>query len=418
MVVATAWAMLTPFSAHADAHETLESIVASVEPATLVIYGTHSGTGTPVQGSGIAVGDAGLVLATAHQIAEVTGLSGANDDYRCTLEVIALDTAKDLALLRADPPPPAGVDIGNASDLAKGASVFALSAPAGLRLSLTTGTIATTGITLHEQPRVQVDMTLAEGASGGPVFTREGLLIGLISARAEGLEGFTIVTPINEAYALLDMHGVSLPEDAAILHEALDPAEGDASRRAAVLAYNRGVVAESTRDKVRHYEAAVAHAGDFFEAWFNLGAARTLEGDAAAAARAYREAHRLRPESQRVLRNYGQALLTAGDANGAVRVLTDLAERAPDDARVWNDLGEACRRMGRFDEAAGHFHQALSLDDSHAPTHFNLALLLVQLERRDEAIASFERYMELRPDAADAAEVREAIERLRKDLEQ
>jgi len=405
-----------------DTPSSLEALVAAVEPATLVIYGTDAESGAPLQGTGVSIDDSGLILATAHQVAGASDLRGANEDFRCDLEVIAWDTTKDLALLRADPPVRASVPLGDAEPLAKGASVFVLSAPAGMRLTLTTGSIATTGLTLHGQPRLQVDMALAGGASGGPVFDREGRLVGIVSARAEGLEGFTIVTPVNEAYSLLDMHGVGLPEGARDAFEATPfeeiepPAAGDDPMLAAITEFNRGVAAAPPREKIRHYETAVRYAEDFFEAWFNLGTAHAALGENGAAAEAYRQAHLLRPESGRVLRNYGQALLKAGDAPGALRVLGELIGREPDDARIHNDMGEAHRRMGAFEEAERAFREALSLDAEYAPAHYNLALVWVQMERRDEAIGGFERYLALRPDADDAKEVREAIQRLRKDL--
>ena len=405
-----AWAVIAAAPAQAEETVPLETVVAEVEPAALVIYGTHRETGAPLQGTGISVDDSGLVLATAHQVADATSLTGANDDFRCRLEVIAWDTTKDLALLRAHPPVPAAVPVGDAAALVKGSAVFVLSAPRGLRLTLTTGSIATTGITLDDQPRVQVDMTLAEGASGGPVFNRQGHLVGIVAARAEGLDGFTIVTPVSEAYGLLDMHGVALPDGA---RGAIEP---DEARQAAVAAYNRGVEASDAREKVRHYEAAVGYANDFFQAWFNLGAARAELEEHTEAAEAYHAAHLLRPDSEPAMRNLGQSLLLAGDPRGALRILDALAEQRPEDARVRNDIGEAHRRMGQFEDAERHFREALELDERHAPAHFNLALALVQLERRAEALEAFERYLSLRPDAPDAADVREAIERIRRDL--
>jgi tetratricopeptide (TPR) repeat protein len=58
--------------------------------------------------------------------------------------------------------------------------------------------------------------------------------------------------------------------------------------------------------------------------------------------------------------------------------------------------------MRRFDEAERHFRDAIALDPIYAPGHFGLGLALQAQSRSDEAINSYRRALELRPNWPEA----------------
>jgi Flp pilus assembly protein TadD len=81
----------------------------------------------------------------------------------------------------------------------------------------------------------------------------------------------------------------------------------------------------------------------------------------------------------------------------AIRAHQDLAQERPGDLEVLNDLGNLLVLAGEMTEAEQIYRQALDIDDEFAKTHYNLALLLHQTERRREAKRELQRALELRP---------------------
>ncbi|HEY5935416.1 MAG TPA: tetratricopeptide repeat protein [Kofleriaceae bacterium] len=67
---------------------------------------------------------------------------------------------------------------------------------------------------------------------------------------------------------------------------------------------------------------------------------------------------------------------------------------------------------GKFAEAEAAFKQALAIDATHAPAHKGLGFVYQRLGNKAKAIASLERYLELRPSASDAAAIRRRIDEL------
>jgi anti-sigma factor RsiW len=102
------------------------------------------------------------------------------------------------------------------------------------------------------------------------------------------------------------------------------------------------------------------------------------------------------------LRAAGVALLLARDTAGALESLDSATRQADTDAHAWSDLGAAL--MTRFiergdrvdaDRALTSMEKALSLDESIPEAWFNKALLLERLNRRDDALVAWSRYLAL-----------------------
>ena len=67
-----------------------------------------------------------------------------------------------------------------------------------------------------------------------------------------------------------------------------------------------------------------------------------------------------------------------------------------------NNLGVALRDKGEFDEAFGHFEQALRLKPDFPEAHYNLGTAYHKLGRTSEAIEHFEKALRRRPDDGEA----------------
>jgi Flp pilus assembly protein TadD len=148
------------------------------------------------------------------------------------------------------------------------------------------------------------------------------------------------------------------------------------------------------------YEKVVAGAPDDFEAWNNLGNARTATGDAAGSVAALEKAAALRPDVAPVRMNLAGALSDAGRTDDALATLITCARDFPDDSKPLVEQYAILKELGRAEEALVALERAVTL----APDDVDL-LIKLGAERSlawnmDGAEAAFRRAIAL--DAANA----------------
>ncbi|MCC6145704.1 MAG: tetratricopeptide repeat protein [Candidatus Hydrogenedentes bacterium] len=405
---------VTLWSVTSLADPDFEAIVIHNEPAVVVIVGQRSSNGNEVQSSGCCIDTRGYVLTTAHQIDGVGQLTGRlQGGLECALEVVEVDAGLEIALLKSDRPLPHAVPLGDALLLKSAAPLISIAAPRNLEFSTVTGVVSNTDRTYKGYPVIQADLNASPGSSGGPVFDGQGALVGLIIGKLREEDWITIVNPINNAFAVLDKYGLRSGAAPAQEEWELTPVAGlDERTLRALLAYNEGVTSQAPEKKAQHYQTAVQLLPAFFEGWFNLGVTYGRQGDLAQAEKAYGKARELRPDSIAVLRNLGRLYLRAGRLEDAERAFASARELDPGEAQSYNDLGEVLRRMKRVSEAETAFAEAIKLDGSYAPARYNLALLYAGNGNRQQAVAEFQKYLELAPGAPEAAQVQAWIVQL------
>ncbi|MCF6286300.1 MAG: tetratricopeptide repeat protein [Candidatus Hydrogenedentes bacterium] len=392
----------------------VERIVARNLGAVVLIKGTRKGNGASVQGSGCVIHPDGYVLATAHQASDVNNLVAKfADGTTIPLELVEVRPAIEYALLKAAKPLPHFVPVGDATLLQGGAPLVSIASPINLEFTTVTGAVANPNKTYDGYPVLLVSLTATHGSSGGPVFDRNGQLIGLISGGLSEVN-FTIVNKINNAYPMLRERGLlenAAPQQAE--EDMLVPVAGitEAELRA-IEAYNRGVRATGLTEKSEAYGLAFTLLPKFYEACFNLAVAEARSGAIERAVATYRKAEALRPGAVEVKRNLGRLFLADKSYNDAVAVFEAALKLAPGEAQSHNDLGEAYRRAGDQGAAIRHFKASLEIDGNAPRTHFNLALAYGNSGQPQEAIPHFEAYLALSPDAADAVQVKGYIEKL------
>lgn len=164
-------------------------------------------------GSGVIINSEGLILTAAHVV-----------DTADTIDVILLDErerkakvvaslgAADLALIQLlDPPEDLPfVPLGDSDQIKIGAEVFVIGAPYGLGHSLTVGYLSGRRIMKNtpfgDLEFLQTDAAINMGNSGGPMFNRQGEVIGIVShirSQSGGSEGLGFAASSNMAQELL-----------------------------------------------------------------------------------------------------------------------------------------------------------------------------------------------------------------------
>jgi len=392
----------------------VEGIVARNLGAVVLIHGTRTDNGAPVQGSGCVVHPDGYVLATAHQAQGVKDfVAKFADGATAPLALVEARASIEFALFKTDVPLDRFVPVGDASLLRGGSPLVSIASPINLEFTTVSGTVANPNKTYGGYDVLLASLTATHGSSGGPVFDRRGRLVGLISGGLDEVD-FTIVNKINNAYGLLRDHGIAAdtalrgPEE-----DILVPAAGisEAELRA-IEAYNRGVLSEGLPEKMEAYGLAATLLPQFYEASFNLAVAEARSGALDRAVATYRKAEALRPDAVEVKRNLGRLYLAAKAYDDAVAVFEAALALAPGEAQSHNDLGEAHRRAGNFEAAIGHFQACLNINNDAPQVHYNLGLAYANSEQAPEAIRHFQAYLTLTPDAPDSERVKALIEEL------
>jgi serine protease Do len=157
-------------------------------------------------GSGFIIASDGVILTSAHVVAEASTVTVRLSDQReFAARVVGLDRPSDVAVLKIDARDLPTVAIGDVSRLRVGAWVLAIGSPYGFDSTATAGIVSATTRSLPNQayvPFIQTDVPVNPGNSGGPLFNAAGEVIGInsqIFTGTGGFQGLSFAVPIDVA---------------------------------------------------------------------------------------------------------------------------------------------------------------------------------------------------------------------------
>lgn len=120
------------------------------------------------------------------------------------------------------------------------------------------------------------------------------------------------------------------------------------------------------------------------------------------------------PGNLGVLVKLGNINMDSGRYTEAIDAYGRALEIDPKNTNVRVDMGVCYRRSGRSDKAVEEFNKAIEIDPSHPYAHMNLGVVLAyDMGKAREAIAEFEKYIELAPGNQNVPKVRQEIEKLK-----
>lgn len=137
------------------------------------------------------------------------------------------------------------------------------------------------------------------------------------------------------------------------------------------------------------------------EAHINLGNAYRALGQAGNAIAAYRAAIEIDPSSNLSYIYFGDLLCNLGQLNEAIDVLKKAVELQEEPIAL-NNIGICYYKAGRCAEAEEYFRRALRLRPDFLEAQANLASILPNLNRREEAVALNRAVLTIKPDHAQA----------------
>ena len=113
-------------------------------------------------------------------------------------------------------------------------------------------------------------------------------------------------------------------------------------------------------------------------------------------------------EARRLL---AAALRGAGRDAEALQLLQELAAQQPGNALIQNSLGAALRACGELDAAQAAFRHAVAANPKLAPAWYNLSVVLVMLDRVEEAHEAIDAFIRLVPNHPPALMMRSEVMR-------
>jgi Flp pilus assembly protein TadD len=174
-------------------------------------------------------------------------------------------------------------------------------------------------------------------------------------------------------------------------------AKADPSLRLARFRAFAAQSAERFAEAVEAYEHIVAQVPDDWEAWNNLGNARTGAGDVDGAVEALRRALDLNAESPPIHLNYALAQARAGNLQEAEQRLRDMAARFPHDEKPLRELHALLKDQGRDEEALNALEAAIERAPADVDLWLALASHRLELIQTEAAERAYREALRLEP---------------------
>lgn len=115
------------------------------------------------------------------------------------------------------------------------------------------------------------------------------------------------------------------------------------------------------------------------------------QGNPTAAVRQYEKALEVSPRDLATLISYARFLDRSGRTDEALRIYQRAQAAAPNTAMVWNDLGLFHARRSQWQPALAALNQAVALQPNQLRYRNNLAAVLVQTDRPEQAVRELEK---------------------------
>jgi tetratricopeptide (TPR) repeat protein len=111
-----------------------------------------------------------------------------------------------------------------------------------------------------------------------------------------------------------------------------------------------------------------------------------------------------------------QALAAAGEVDASIAALDAAIQAQPEDARLYVERGQRILLLFEWDRARADFDRAVALDPAYPDAYYYRGVLFASVpdaSARPDAIADFQRYLDLAPEGEHADEAARFITQLR-----
>ena len=161
-------------------------------------------------GSGFIISENGYLLTNYHVIADATDISIIlNDGTIHETKIIRSSKIHDLALLKIEGTDFLPIILQDSADIEIAQEIYAVGTPTSEELYQTISRGIISGIRVRKDSSVfiQTDASVNGGNSGGPLVTKSGIAIGIVTSKLEGdnIEGVAFAIPSNSIFNKLNL---------------------------------------------------------------------------------------------------------------------------------------------------------------------------------------------------------------------
>ncbi|MGB6718111.1 MAG: trypsin-like peptidase domain-containing protein [Candidatus Acidiferrales bacterium] len=332
------------------------AIFRSARPSIVFIVGGDRSGQPTVQGSGFIIAP-DRIITNHHVVAGAsTALAVFSDGATSAITEVAADSpTQDLIVLVAKTGQRPSLHLGDELTLQQGDPVYAIGAPQGLELTLTNG-IVSAFRNIDNRFLIQSTAAIGHGSSGGPLFDREGKVVGVTSALLSGTPGIYFAVGAGDLKRLLRTPQLVVLSFTEWARQNTDETTGSsASQAASPSASDADQIEKLLQDK-KFDQARTA--------------VQTLSAQ--------------EPDAEIVHRLTGELDERTGDLDGALRELDLAIQKEPTDAVGQFYYAIALFGARRFQEALDHEQKSNALEptDSDQPL---LALLYYSVRNYAQA---------------------------------
>ncbi len=333
-------------------------------------------------GSGVLISE-GKVATNCHVVEKNIGLWVCRGKDCVTATPSEEDGGTDICILDAKGIEGTPAEIVKSTSIKAGDPVYAVGAPGGRELSLSSGIV--TSLRGGYPPFfIQTTAAVSPGSSGGGLFDGEGRLLGLTTIKLGGGESMSFaMTAWAEG----------------------EPKTGrktDTRGSAYIGWLKRYMELEKINNPKKLIDWCKKWTTGDPEsafAWYILGNAYSKLNRQEEAIEAYNRALSVDPayvEASIGLGNTYSMLNRFDEATGAYR---QALGTNPEYAEAWFNLGNTYVKLKRYDEAIEAYRQSLRINPKNAMAWNNLGFSYGYLKRHDEAVEAFQQYLLIKPDA-------------------
>ncbi len=165
---------------------------------------------------------------------------------------------------------------------------------------------------------------------------------------------------------------------------------------------------------IENFEAVLKENPDFAEGYYNIGMAYLKKGDLDNAITQMSKAIELKPDFVQAYFGLGQVYMEKGEKKKATEVFQQAVDAAPGEASTYVNLGIFYFTNNEDDLALEALLKAKDINPSLPQTYYQLGLVYTRKGELDKTMECFEKFLELAPQAQEAATVKSLLEELKK----
>ena len=182
---------------------------AAIDPHTgkMVLLRTLTKASYSRVGAGVIIHPSGIIVTNAHVVDKANQITVIlHDSTPAPAKVLRVVNNLDAALLKIDSPGPLpAVGIADSDEIRLGQEIITVGNSPLLNQTVSGGKIKGLGVSRTDQRTgqvhndlIQITVNVYEGDSGGPLFDRNGFLIGLITAKETAADHSSFAIPSNK----------------------------------------------------------------------------------------------------------------------------------------------------------------------------------------------------------------------------